>query len=70
MARVFYVTGGNGSVIQLLTEDGELHVADSVSEYGNVSHILRLSALAHAEAVDEPLVGDFDIEEMKEYVGS
>lgn len=76
IVSAYHVSGGNGSFIQVQTDNGQVFYADTVDGDTNVEGMTADEANAYLfeqanEAgnwADKPLAGDFSAEEMEEYV--
>jgi hypothetical protein len=73
----YYVTGGNGSFIQV-QHDGVVHYADTVDDDTNLDmsadealvYLEQMAESGNWPAQPAPLAGDFTADQMLEYVGA
>lgn len=71
--KAFYLSGGNGSVMQVWTDSGGLiHDLDSVTEAGDVDiiHHYQDEEWDKLDWQPEPYACSISIEELEEYVGA
>lgn len=71
MKKAFYISGGNGSILQVWDKGLEID-ADSVSEAADVDVInafMISDEWDNVEWQDEPYASDFSVKEIEEYVG-
>lgn len=72
MKKAFYISGSNGSVMQVWDSSGLIHDLDSVSERGDVDVIHQYQD-NEWDALDwqtEPYASDLSLAELEEYVGA